>query len=60
MELVRATKSGTFGSSTGSPMGPSLNYSLDYENKKYRFILIIFGTLIATKSETFVALREVR
>ena len=44
----------------GSPIGPSLNYSLDYENKKYRFILIIVGTLIATKSETFVALREAR
>jgi len=40
-------------------MRSSLNYSLDYENKKYRFILIIVGTLIASKSKTFVALREV-
>ena len=39
-------------------MGSSLTSSLDLEDKNDCFILIIVGTLIATKSETFVVLRE--
>ncbi len=39
-------------------MGPSLTHSLDLRRENYRFSSEIVGTLIATKSETFVVLRE--
>ena len=40
-------------------MGPSLTHSLDLRRENDRFFQLSVGTLIATKSETFVALREV-
>ena len=41
-------------------MGPSLTPSLDLRRENDRFSSEIVGIIIASKSKTFVALREVR
>ena len=40
-------------------MGPSLTHSLDYRRENDHFSSVIVGIIIASKSGTFVVLREV-